>query len=336
MRQEDKQRYERLVHTFEMNFKITKMYALYLERFPELITAQMVATLTEDGFLTREEAIVAIISEAFGIDMDKSEEDKELIRAYLTPSVRMLDPRRYTENPYYKNIKISTIKEGNWEYRDEVYPAYRAVIAHDMILEDGWREVPPLGFFPEEFRFPAVLEDDNEWMTLTPVDLDTSDEAIEAARGKVITFGLGLGYYAYMCQRKPEVESITVVERSPDVIRLFKKYILPQFEHPEKVRIIEEDAFVYAEERMPSEGYDLAFVDTWRDASDGYPMYERMKPLEKLSPNTKFMYWIENFLISRGRAIRFAEEIDKIESSAPDAAKSYAELSSRIEGCLGK
>ena len=268
--------------------------------------------------------------------MDKGEDDKELIRAYLTPSVRMLDPERYTENPYYKNIKISNIKEGSWEYREESYPAYRAVIAHDMMLLDGLREVPPLGFFPEEFRFPAVLEDDNEWMTLTPVDLDTSDEAIDAAHGKVITFGLGLGYYAYMCQRKPEVESITVVERSRDVIKLFKTYILPQFEHPEKVIIIEDDAFLYAEEKMPKEGYDLAFVDTWRDASDGYPMYERMKPLERLSPNTKFMYWIENFLISRGRALRYADEIDKIESGDKDAAVTYSELVARIEGNLGK
>ena len=332
MRQEDRLKYERLVHTFEMNFRITKMYALYLERFPELITREMVDTLTEDGFLTREEAIVAIISEAFGIDMERGEDDKELIRAYLTPSVRMLDPKRYTENPYYKNIKISNIKEGNWEYREESYPAYRAVIAHDMMFPGVWREVPPLGFFPEEFRFPAVLEDDNEWMTLTPVDLDTSDEAIEAAHGNVITFGLGLGYYAYMCQRKPEVLGITVVERSADVINLFKKYILPQFEHPEKVRIIEDDAFLYAEEKMPYEINDLAFVDTWRDASDGYPMYERMKPLERLSPNTKFMYWIENFLISRGRAIRFAEEIDKIEAGDLGAADTYAELAERIEG----
>ena len=336
MREEDRHLYERLVHTFEMNFRITKMYALYLERFPELITEEMVNALTEDGYLTKEEAIVAIISEAFGIDIDRGQDDREIIRSYLTPSVRMLDSKRYTENPYYKNIKISNIKEGRWEYREESYPAYRAVIANDMMLFDGWREVPPLGFFPEEFRFPAVLEDDNEWMTLTPVDLDTSDEAIDAARGKVVTFGLGLGYYAYMCQRKPEVESITVVERSPEVIKLFLKYILPQFEHPEKVRIIEADAFDYAENAMPKEGYDLAFVDTWRDASDGYPMYERMKPFERLSPSTKFMYWIERFLISRGRAVRYAEEIDKIEARAPTAATSYKELTERILGDQGK
>jgi hypothetical protein len=158
-----------------------------------------------------------------------------------------------------------------------------------------------------------VLEDGNEWMTLTPVDLDTSDEAIEKAHGRVVTFGLGLGYYAYMVSCKDNVESITVVEKSEDVISLFKEYILPQFSHPEKVHIVNADAFEYAEFTMPKERFDVAFVDTWRDASDGAPMYEKMKALEHLSPYTEFLYWIENFLISRLRALRYAEILDKID-----------------------
>jgi len=310
----DRVKLERLEKTFEYNFKITRMYALYLERFPELISSEMVDAMTDGTGLTSAEAIVAILSEAFGLDMDRSAEDRVLIREYLTPSVRMLDPERYTENPYYKNIRIDNIKDGDWEFRLESYAPYRAVICHDMMISEDMHEVPPLGFFPEEFRFPAVLEGGNEWMTLTPVDLDTCDEAINAAHGRVITFGLGLGYYAYMCSEKPEVESVTVVERSADVIRLFKKHILPQFPNKDKIKIIESDAFEYAEHVMPDKGYDLAFVDTWRDASDGTPMYERMKPLERLSPDTRFMYWIENFLISRQRALRFGRIMDEIES----------------------
>jgi hypothetical protein len=36
-------------------------------------------------------------------------------------------------------------------------------------------------------------------------------------------------------------------------------------------------------------------------------MYERMKKLERLSPRTRFLYWIKNFLVSRLRAQRFEE-----------------------------
>ena len=129
-----------------------------------------------------------------------------------------------------------------------------------------------------------------------------------------------------MCSEKPEVTSITVVEKSENVIRLFEKYILPQFSHPEKVKIINADAFYYAEFDMPEKNYDVAFVDTWRDASDGTPMYVRMKKLEHLSPSTKFIYWIENFLISRERALRFEELTGLIDSGSENAPKTFDEF----------
>lgn len=326
----EKERVSRIAETFKRNFKITQLYALYLERCPELISSEMIDALTADGSLTVKEAVAAILAEAFGLDMSRSAEDRILIRDYISRSVRILDAERYKNDPYYKNIKIDNVKDGDWEYKLESYPAFRGVICDDMEIDSDFVEIPPLGFFTEEFHFPAVLEGGNEWMTLTPVDLDTSSEAIEAAHGRVVTFGLGLGYYAYMCSEKPEVEEITVIERSPDVIRLFKKYILPQFTHPEKVRVIECDAFRYAEFDMPKERYDVAFVDTWRDASDGLPMYERMKPLEKLSPDTKFLYWIERFIISRRRALRYGELMDKIDEGAPDAPKTAKELCERL------
>ena len=310
----DRERMKRLDKTFELNFKITRLYANYLEYYNEIINSDMMEALCGDGEIDEKDGIVAILCQIFGLDLDGSADEKVLIREYLTPSVRIMDPERYRSNPYYKNIRIPEIKRGRWELKKEKYPAYRGVIAADMIMENGFREIPPLGFFKEDFEFPAVLEDGNEWMTLTPVDLDTSDEAIERAHGRVVTFGLGLGYYAYMVSEKENVESITVVEKSSDVIALFKEYVLPQFSHPEKVVIVNADAFEYAKHTMPNEGFDVAFVDTWRDASDGAPMYERMKRLEHLSPNTEFLYWIENFLISRLRAIRYAEISERIDA----------------------
>ena len=309
----DREKMKRLDKTFELNFKITRLYANYLEYYNEIINSEMMEALCADGEIDERDGIVAILCQIFGLDMDGSPDERVLIREYLTPSVRIMDPERYRNNPYYKSICIPEIKRGRWELKKEKYPAYRGVIAADMIMENGFREIPPLGFFKEDFEFPAVLEDGNEWMTLTPVDLDTSDEAIERARGRVVTFGLGLGYYAYMVSEKENVESITVVEKSSDVIALFKEYVLPQFSHPEKVVIVNEDAFEYAEHTMPSESFDVAFVDTWRDASDGALMYERMKRLERLSPNTEFLYWIENFLISRLRAVRYAEISDRLD-----------------------
>lgn len=309
----DREKLKRLEKTFELNFRITRLYSSYLEYFSEVINSEMIEALCGDGEIAVKDGIVAILCQIFGLDIDGSADERVLIRDYLTPSVRIMDAERYRSNPYYKNIKIPEIKKGRWELKREKYPAYRGVIAADMIISDGFKEIPPLGFFTEDFEFPAVLEDGNEWMTLTPVDLDTSDDAIDRAHGKVVTFGLGLGYYAYMVSEKAEVESITVVEKSADVISLFKEYILPQFSHPEKVRIVNADAFLYAEKDMPKENFDVSFVDTWRDASDGAPMYEKMKKLEHLSPNTEFIYWIESFLISRLRALKYAQLEDRLD-----------------------
>lgn len=312
MHSADKEKIEGLIEIFNQNYAITRLYSSLLEVCPTVIKPEYVKELCRDG-LDREGALVALLSEIFGIDMERSLSDRILVREYLYKSVRVLNPKRYTENKYYRNIKIPSIKDGNWELKWETYPAYRAFIADDMILRDNFREIPPLGFFPEDFRFPAVLEDGNEWMTLTPVDLDTSEEAIEKSRGRVLTLGLGLGYFTYMASEKDEVESVTVVELSEDVIRLFKKHILPQFPNRDKVRIIHADAIKFVEEGMQGEKYDFVFADTWRDSSDGEPMWERIKRCEKSYPDTEFSYWIENHIISRKRALMYEELRDRLD-----------------------
>ena len=307
---QEKLKIERLLDTYKRNFAFSHMQNKYLTLCPEAIRHDMIDELMRDAGIDKREALEAYLTGIFGLDYDNAD-DRVFIRDYIPQSVRLLDAKRYTENPYYKNVTPTPRTFGKWELKYEKYPAYRAVVCDDMQLMSDYREIAPLGFFDEEFSFLAILEDNNEWMTLTPVDVDTCDEAIDKAHGKVVTFGLGLGYYAYMVHRKPEVESITVVELSEDVIRIFKENILPYFEHPEKVRIINADAFEYAERVMPSEGFDLAFVDTWRDAGDGAPMYKRMKALEHLSPKTEFLYWIENFLKSNIRSEYISGLLDK-------------------------
>ena len=321
----DKEKLKRLRSVFERNFRLTRLYSALLEKCPALITEEMINALTSDGGIDIKDAIIALLSEAFGLDNSISE-DRLLVRDYLYPSVRILDTKRYTSNPYYKNIRIENIKDGRWEFKTETYPAYRAMICDDLIINEDLSEVAPLGFFTEDFSFPAVLEDGNEWMTLTPVDLDTCDEAIDAASGKVVTFGLGLGYYTYMVSMKENVESVTVVEKSEKIIELFRKHILPQFPSKDKIEIVSCDAFEYAKDYMPKEKFDHAFVDTWRDASDGAPMYEKMRELERLSPDTEFRYWIERFLISRLRAIKYEELTVLLSLKDGTEPKSYEEF----------
>ena len=55
-------------------------------------------------------------------------------------------------------------------------------------------------------------------------------------------------------------------------------------------------------------------------------MLEKMKALEHLSPKTKFIYWIESYIISRKRAMKFASLMNAIEDGAPDAPSDYNEF----------
>ena len=298
----DREKFERLEKIFDDNYRQTRMWADYLNIFPELITPDMIAEITADGDVAPEVAIAAIIAEAFGIDTDK---DRAFFRNYIADSIKILDAKNYGGDAYSRAVGSLSARLGKWELKDESYPAYRAITCSDVIMSPDFSERIILGFFPEKFDFPAILEDGNEWMTLAPIDVDTVSDAISAARGKVVTFGLGLGYYTYMAARRPEVSSVTAVEIDENAISLFKNHILPKLDCKDKIRIVHADAFQYAEQVMPGENFDFAFVDTWRDASDGAPMYLKMKKCEKLNPKTEFSYWIENFIISRLRSLRF-------------------------------
>lgn len=329
MNYKDKTRLLRLRKTFDDNYKITQLYTAYLEHCPEIINSDMVDELCADGTLTKADAIRALVCEILGLDFENDEE-RRLIRDYINPSIRILSPERYTSDSYFQKIKIESKISGNWEFRRERYPAYRAVICDDIVTLADFTEIPPLGFFTEPFEFPAVLEGGNEWMTLTPVDMDTCRDAIAAAHGRVVTFGLGLGYYAFRAAEKPDVESVTVVERSPEVIKLFCDELLPQMPCRDKIKVVEYDAFEYAKDVMPNEDFDIAFVDIWRDGGDGAEAYVKMKPLEALSGNTKFLHWIEGFILSRLRSLRFEELWSLVQKEDIDYDTVIRELTDKL------
>jgi hypothetical protein len=271
----------------------------YLNNNPCFITKELMESANRDFTLPEETVYFALLTGLFDLDTENNEQDKQLANEYLRPSVKKLDTKFYLENPYYRSIQIPEIKFGHWALKYQKHKAYEAFIYKDLVVKPDYREFPYIGFFNEEFRFPSVMENAHEWMSIKPSEIETTQPAIDAAEGHVLTFGLGLGYFTYMASRKESVKSITVVECDKEVIQLFERYILPQFQHhKEKVKIISADAFEYAKEQMPNRNFDYAFVDLWHDVSDGLDMYLRMKKLEQFNHQTKFLYWIEDSLLS--------------------------------------
>jgi len=241
----------------------------------------------------REYAYAVLLATYCGIDTEYRPSDKALFHERFVKMVHMQDTKDYTSDPYYKNIKIPNVIYGNWELKQEKFKAYEAFLIDESdILKDG-SLIPKVGFFEEEFLFPAVLQDGREWMTITPHEINSTLPAVNKSFGKVATYGLGLGYFAYMAAIKEDVSSVTIIEKDKSVIDLFEKFILPQFPEREKIKIVCADAFEYAQKSAPGEKFDFVFADTWHDPSDGIEMYEKFKSLEHLCPETQFSYWIE-------------------------------------------
>ena len=282
----------------EANFRLLHLFSLYINERPDFITADMVNEIAGIGGFSTDEAFLMLFAEACGVHPTDGEADEAFFRDYLAPSVRRLNPEPYRADPYYQNIRFPDITDGSWELRNDVYQPYRTFIWDDVRPDASLKELPPLGYFAEAFTYPAVLENGTEWMLVTPNEIETVRPAVRAARGQTVTFGLGLGYFAYMAAAKPDVERVVIVEKDPAVIRLFRQHILPQFPHREKIELVNDDAFAYLEKRMPKEHFDLAYADIWHDAGDGIPLYLRFNKYEERFPETEFQYWIEESMLS--------------------------------------
>ncbi len=297
------------------NFRIMSLYSRLLNDHPRAITEKLMSEPCEDGDdLTS--AYVSILSYMFDID-DESESGRELLRRYILPSVSLKTTDAYYDNEYGKFVNFPNVKQNGWEIKRDVYLPYEAFPCGEIVCDEKYREYPQIAFFKERFSFPAVYQNGVEWMALKPNEIETMREPIENAHGNVISFGLGLGYYAFSVSQKQSVSTVTVVERDENVISLFEKYILPQIPS-NKIKIVRADAFDYMKNEMKQSGADSVFVDIWHDTLDGLPLYLKTKKYESILPNATFDYWIERSIISRLRWIIFSEYTDKYIDSIID------------------
>lgn len=276
---------ESVMNMNEKSRKVFTYLSLLMNTAPDCITAELM-----DG---GDEITYAAYLAAFcGLDTD-SPEGRELYRKYFISMVHRLDPDDFENDPFYKNIVFPETDTGVWQFRYMTCKAYEMFVCGDPAVLSGGTVIPKIGYFERDFRYPAVLENGREWMTLMPNETLTTLPSVDKCKGKVLTFGLGLGYFTYMASIKPEVSSVTVVERDESVIKMFKEHILPQFPNKDKINIVHSDAFEFADKHI-SDGWDHIFADIWHDPSDGCELYLRFKEYEKNVPEGTFSYWIED------------------------------------------
>lgn len=279
----------------EMNFHIFTLVASYLNNCPDLVTREIIDDITNGNKEGEEKAFISFLANVFS---ENDDEIRVIEKEYLSKGVKRLSPEEYLNNPYFANIKIPIKQEGSWSLGYQSYKPYEGFIYQDIITESNYTEIPQIGYFDKEFSYPTVFENGREWMAIKPNEIETMKAPIKNAGGRVLVYGLGIGYFAYMVSEKNEVERINVVERDQNIIDLFNKYILPQFPNKEKITVVKSDAFDYAKNEMKNGNYNYVFTDLWHDVSDGVDLYVKMKKFEALCPNSHFDYWIEASILS--------------------------------------
>ena len=300
LNKEDLAKVKKILQTKNESINISDFILEYIYTYASPLNKNQIKEYIKEGmnpYMAYKEALL----EDLGFeDLDK--QDQESLFERVISLIRLLDINKYRNNAYIKNINIKPSKYKNWELTLEKYLPYETFIADDVVDLGNYKEGIQLGYFDKEFTFPAVIEDNTIWMSVTPNEIETMEKGLSLAHGKVVTFGLGLGYFAYMASLKEEVEEILIIEKDKKVIELFKQFILPQFKEKKKITIVNIDAYEYLNSNKIND-FDYAYVDIWHGAEDGIYHYIKFKKFEKLYPNCQFEYWLEDSLISYYRRI---------------------------------
>ena len=278
-----------MINQRNYDFKLLNLIADFLNSDFENVITKQIEDIAEDG-VSPELELRIFMGEAVGLDTFGA--DRAFFNEYYPKAIKRLNPDEFKSDPYYKNVKFDGAKKGEVELCMSSYKKYEPFVCDDISVDFKGMLIPEIGFFEEEFTYPAVKENGVLWMSVTPNEINTMKRPAKNAHGKVLTLGLGLGYFAYLCAIKSEVSSVTVIERNEKVIELFNEYILPQFPNAGKIRIIKSDGVEFF--KSPTENdFDYIFCDLWHDVSDGIPLSNELKKHEHNFPNAKIEYWIE-------------------------------------------
>ena len=128
-------------------------------------------------------------------------------------------------------------------------------------------------------------------MSNTPAEINDHYKFIKKAHGSVLIGGLGLGMVLKCLLEKPDVEKVTVVELSPDVIKL----VSPAYSNDPRVKIVNADVFEY----VPDERYNCAWFDIWDFISGSE--YPEMKRLHR--KYGRYVEWADSWLRAQSRKL---------------------------------
>jgi hypothetical protein len=169
--------------------------------------------------------------------------------------------------PYIKS-RVPVGESGDW------------IVERFVVGEPGRSDTPPDPFKSRPGRYTRLRHAHEVFMTDLYYEWWTQRKGIlEACRrgGRVMVTGLGLGLVVESMLGDPDgaVEHVTVVELSPDVIRLVGPHLIERF--GPRLEIVEGDAFRW--DPPPGAHYTVGWHDIWSNPADerAVPEMERLE-----------------------------------------------------------
>lgn len=299
--------WSRVDHLFEVlatNIDASNLINDFLQSYDAIASAKELLQLKKRYHLNDQQAMLRYLSKKLsGGRIQPAIE--QLIQSHVSPNFALLDPHAYLENPFYRRVPPLDEKADNWHLFTTHYQAHEFFIYNDILVSnDNYQEHLRIGYFDQSFTYLAVDENQTNWMSITPNEIETMEQPLNQMHGHVLVLGLGLGYFAVRCAMKENVSQVTIVERDTRVINLFKTYILPHLNIEDKLTIIQADAISYLRSIAQPYQFDSTFIDLWHTADDGLPLYLLFNQIEnRLSPESPFTYWIEESLLAMLRRV---------------------------------
>lgn len=226
--------------------------------------------------------------------------EKEYIEIF--GSVKKISAFDFMMNPYLQAISINDIDGKNGlKLKKILYKQNEFVFLDEPEQDENLLRHYKIGMFDNDALSYVLTQNNEVWMSVNPMEINTAKHSINKANGNVLVFGGGIGYYPFMISLKDNVKNILIIEKDTAVIDLLETFIIPQFSKKQqaKIKIINADGFEYLKnpDQKINNNFNFAYIDTWPDNVVGLKEYKSYVKYEDKYSNIEFTYWLENSLL---------------------------------------
>jgi len=152
---------------------------------------------------------------------------------------------------------------------------------------------------PYNVRIHYLEEGSNRWASDHPQEVHSQLPLVKDFYGDVLVGGLGVGLILTPLKQNPKVKYVTVVEKSPDVIRLVWDSVSDHYSN-----VVEADLFDYLREcKRKGKTFDNGYFNIWCPNGEDV-LFTHIRPLRELSKGVvkdKLTCWQEDVMTGQLR-----------------------------------